>query len=269
MGIRKELERLGAEEQAKQEKINQEKLVIIGKIKERLGFLNEEARALVRPHLQVLQQSGAIEVLMELKEAAGIEDEVEINAAVSYLCPIRRGKVGKYGISEIRERERRNVYFRGEEFVEGNEFFNFGEDNDYKKTEPNYNGFLEYSIGSLHGTIETLSLISPKDFKVNSCSVELGCYHNSGRKGGYYEASIWYENKTLLFCSLWPEKAVKLVKVTDDFEPRHSYDNFYPRHNPRDGVDLFCFSEEKWGEKALLEKKVAQAYYALKEDEGR
>ena len=58
MGIRKEIERLEAEEQAKQERIRQERLVIIERLKKGWIFLNEEARALVRLIFKFFKNQG-------------------------------------------------------------------------------------------------------------------------------------------------------------------------------------------------------------------
>lgn len=253
MGIGKEIERLQAEEQARQEKIKQEKLVIIGKIKERLDFLNGEARALVRPHLQILQESGAIEVLRELKEVAGIQSDVEVLTSVFYRCPIR---------NESERWRRRNwkeerVIFKNEDLVINKGFPNFSDPDWYSSRELNsatesdyYNKLLEYSFDFLREEANFYSLIKPKEFK-SSGSVSLKC-HDDVASG--YDCLYRETSETLLFSSLWPDRAVKL-KV-EYYDSDRSTGNTVEK-------DLFYFPEKDWQKRELLEKVVAKSYYDL------
>lgn len=254
MGIRKEIERLEAEEQAKQERIRQERLVIIGKIKERLDFLNEEARALVRPHLQVLQESGAIEVLRELKEVAGIQSDVEVLTSVFYHCPIR----GESGGWRRHNWEERQVTFEKEDLVINDRFPNFMDPDWYYSRELNsatesdyYNKLLEYDSDFLREEANFFSLIKPKEFK-SSGSVSLLCCSDMESIGGLYEfCGYRTTSDTLLLSSLWPDRAVKLRLK------HHSSESDTVEH------DLFYFPEKDWPKRELLEKAVAKSYYDL------
>jgi len=261
MGIRKEIERLEAEEQAKQERIRQERLVIIGKIKERLDFLNEEARALVRPHLQILQESGAIEVLGELKEVAGIEEEVEIRAAVSYLRPFIA--TDKHGVNRIDHWGEERSDFEGEGLSFTGGFPNFGEYRPYHRVSLEseyYESLLEGNLNPDHlrEELRKYSLIDPKKFKVKDCFVSLTCCCKNYVVGDVGETEHISIERDLLFRSLWPNKAVKLQSQ----RRRECWGD----DTTVEEKDLFYFPEKDWPnliQRELLEKIVAKSYYNL------
>lgn len=238
--MKEELERAQAEEQRRQEIKRQEDLDMIKSLKERLNFLNEEARALVRPHLQTLQESGAIEVLRELKEVAGIEKEVGIEAKVSYPSPWII-ETDKRGVDKIVMGFEDMIYFRASE---GQIVGGFHMSHKLEEDNPNPVDVRE--------ELRKYSLVNPKKFRDKGCDVSLLCYYDCHISGGepgnpYYDIII----RKLLFRSLWPAKAVKLLSVEEE-TPKLEVEK-----------DLFYFPERDWQKRELLERVVAKSYCGL------
>jgi len=256
MEIRKEIERLQVEKQVEKETLEQERLRVVGRINERVDSLNEQARALIRPHLQILQQSGAIEVLRELKEEVGGEmDDVHIQAGVAYSgkIPRQRSQDGELVFigEDLRGVTEQNLIY---------EYFSYYPDtykpssyNSMEEEEKNSGRYpgaqFSFSLDDLKKREKSLCLLNSKRFKVEYCRVSLLLaydYHSASHDGSAYteEKVIWFDS------FLRPHRRVELRG-----------DNSFKGEAKE--LSPLSIPENQWGNRELLEKIVARAYFDL------
>jgi len=246
MGIRKEIERAQAEKRSEEEAIRQERLRVVGKINERINFLNEQARVRIRPYLRTLQESGAIEVLREL--GAEINGPTEIGAWVSWSKGFYNLGGGFYvedlegGMKEYRDLDDVPYLTKREEKEA------------WKGFAPSHYCYDQ----SLESILEEWFSVKPRRFKVE-CAVKLiiGSWESSGGGcgGDSYEPSSSGDRMLSFYSSPSPGQFVDLV-----FEKTEDTTNSSYLFNVAYSCKYFRFFKYRWGDKDLLRKEVVRAY---------
>ncbi|MGI6278366.1 MAG: hypothetical protein ACOYJ8_00930 [Patescibacteria group bacterium] len=282
MGIRKEIQRLEAEGLREKETIKQERVSICERISERIDFLNEQARVLIRPYFQPLLQSGVGDVLRELREAVELKEEVQFGAEISYLGPLERKAAP---ISDGKERRyEESVCFAGEDLRASNPsflanaFFGATEEEEYSFRCDEVSSLLKDRDGrmvrsndfeslardrdSWNEVLNRLLFIEPRHLRVEDCFVALKClswhyYTGYGEGSQKVEETRW-----LLFYPIESGKAVMLKKS-------YQFPRGLKEFCSDSDFDLFSFPKREWENRGLLERKVAEAYYALKKERSR
>lgn len=241
MGIKEEVERLRREEK---ERIQEEKTGLIKAIDQKVALLNESARRLIIPSLEKLKQSGAIEVLEELRTdfrlktrwGGAEEAQVDVNCLISYPAEV-------YGPLRIKDfRTNDEFKFKNGQLLGGWDDFRFGT--------------IQDDLSEVRKRFEYLSGINPGQFKLSRCAATLrwgsGRIDSTNYEDGTSTSLELYEQLSfLLFPSGGNQYLLQLV-----------YEPMGPASFYRAKRIIAKFPEDQWN-KGLLRKAVAEASYSL------
>lgn len=281
--MRKEIERAQVDLQEEKRLVEQERVRVEEKRKERENFFKEKAHSVLHLYLEDLQQSGAIEVLEELNEEMKLNSMVEVEAAIS-VPVLRISDLNSVDISEgdrfvyLFHRRREKGKWKGGFERQRLCLSGYADDSIFRKYKEG-SAIGEYCCAKLNwGEWDSVTEESRTSGEGDSYGVTTRMRHYlrfafyvlEQPPGQFIRLVDESQGRGVNMYHSFPRFGVGIDSEFDydkrrrDKFHRYFFDS-YRREVYGKKAELFCFPREQWIDKGLLRGKVAQAYVYLED----